>query len=289
MTELETLREQLRRQQKLASLGMLSAGIAHEIQNPLNFVINFSKMSERILADMRDILDDIEDAMDKAPQDAAERLGDTAENIAELNDIADDLTTNMQKIREHGERAVSIIQGILLISRGKEGERLPTDVAHLVHEYVWLAYHAQRANDKSFNISIRENYQDAMPKMMVIPQDLSRAVLNVVNNACYAVKERQQKAVAEGDTAYEPAISVSVGIEDGMLRIAVADNGTGIPDSVRQQLFHSTVTTKPIGQGTGLGMQITHDIIVNAHKGEIHLDTAVGEGTTFTFLIPAVS
>ena len=289
MTELETLREQLRRQQKLASLGMLSAGIAHEIQNPLNFVINFSKMSERILADMRDILDDIEDVMDKAPQDAAERLGDTAENIAELNDIADDLTTNMQKIREHGERAVSIIQGILLISRGKEGERLPTDVAHLVHEYVWLAYHAQRANDKSFNISIRENYQDAMPKMMVIPQDLSRAVLNVVNNACYAVKERQQKAVAEGDTAYEPAISVSAGIEDGMLRIAVADNGTGIPDSVRQQLFHSPVTTKPIGQGTGLGMQITHDIIVNAHKGEIHLDTAVGEGTTFTFLIPAVS
>ena len=276
MTELETLREQLRRQQKLASLGMLSAGIAHEIQNPLNFVINFSKMSERILADMRDILDDIEDVMDNAPQDAAERLGDTAENIAELNDIADDLTTNMQKIREHGERAVSIIQGILLISRGKEGERLPTDVAHLVHEYVWLAYHAQRANDKSFNISIRENYQDAMPKMMVIPQDLSRAVLNVVNNACYAVKERQQKAVAEGDTAYEPAISVSAGIEDGMLRIAVADNGTGIP-------------TKPIGQGTGLGMQITHDIIVNAHKGEIHLDTAVGEGTTFTFLIPAVS
>lgn len=289
MTELETLREQLRRQQKLASLGMLSAGIAHEIQNPLNFVINFSKMSERILADMRDILDDIEDAMDKAPQDVAERLGDTAENIAELHDIADDLTTNMQKIREHGERAVSIIQGILLISRGKEGERLPTDVAHLVHEYVWLAYHAQRANDKSFNISIRENYQDAMPKMMVIPQDLSRAVLNVVNNACYAVKERQQKAVAEGDTAYEPAISVSAGIEDGMLRIAVADNGTGIPDSVRQQLFHSAVTTKPIGQGTGLGMQITHDIIVNAHKGEIHLDTAVGEGTTFTFLIPAVS
>ena len=122
MTELETLREQLRRQQKLASLGMLSAGIAHEIQNPLNFVINFSKMSERILADMRDILDDIEDVMDKAPQDVAERLGDTAENIAELNDIADDLTTNMQKIREHGERAVSIIQGILLISRGKEGE-----------------------------------------------------------------------------------------------------------------------------------------------------------------------
>ena len=289
MTELETLREQLRQQQKLASLGMLSAGIAHEIQNPLNFVINFSKMSERILADMRDILADMEDVTDKAPQEVAERMEDIEENIAEMNDIADDLTTNMQKIREHGERAVSIVQGILLISRGKEGERLPTDVAQLVHEYVWLAYHAQRANDKSFNISIRENYQDAMPKMMVIPQDLSRAVLNVVNNACYAVKERSLKAKEAGDETYKPSITVTAAVEDGTLRIAVADNGTGIPEHVRQQLFHSTVTTKPIGQGTGLGMQITHDIIVNAHKGEIQLDTAEGEGTTFTFLIPVVS
>lgn len=289
MTELETLREQLRQQQKLASLGMLSAGIAHEIQNPLNFVINFSKMSERIIADMRDILDEMEDVTDNMPEDVAKRMGDIADNIAELNDIAADLTTNMQKIREHGERAVSIIQGILLISRGKEGKRLPTDVAHLVHEYVWLAYHAQRANDKSFNISIHENYQDAMPKIMVIPQDLSRAVLNVVNNACYAVKERSMKAREAGDETYKPAVNVTVEVEDGMLRIAIADNGTGIPEHVRQQLFHSTVTTKPIGQGTGLGMQITHDIIVNAHKGEIQLDTAVGEGTTFTFLIPVVS
>lgn len=272
MTEIETLREQLRQQQKLASLGMLSAGIAHEIQNPLNFVINFSKMSEKLLADIKDILSDIEDMIDE-------------DDAADLMDISDDLTTNMQKIREHGERAISIIQGILLISRGKEGEKLPTDIAHMVHEYVWLAYHAQRANDKTFNISIKENYQDDMPKVMVIPQDLSRAILNVVNNACYAVKERMAKEEPNGD--FQPTISISAEVTDGRLIIRITDNGTGIPADVKEKLFHTTVTTKPIGQGTGLGMQITHDIIVRAHQGEISIDTTEGEGTTFTFSIPA--
>lgn len=272
MTEIETLREQLRQQQKLASLGMLSAGIAHEIQNPLNFVINFSKMSEKLLADIKDILSDIEDMIDE-------------DDAADLMDISDDLTTNMQKIREHGERAISIIQGILLISRGKEGEKLPTDIAHMVHEYVWLAYHAQRANDKTFNISIKENYQDDMPKVMVIPQDLSRAILNVVNNACYAVKERMAKEEPNGN--FQPTISISAEVTDGRLIIRITDNGTGIPADVKEKLFHTTVTTKPIGQGTGLGMQITHDIIVRAHQGEISIDTTEGEGTTFTFSIPA--
>lgn len=274
MTEIETLREQLRQQQKLASLGMLSAGIAHEIQNPLNFVINFSKMSEKLLGDIKDIVDDISDKIDDDDAD-------------ELQDIADDLTLNMQKIKEHGERAISIIQGILLISRGKEGERLPADIAHLAHEYVWLAYHAQRANDKTFNISIKENYQPDMPKVMVIPQDLSRAILNVVNNACYAVKQRNAKEAANGNADYQPTISIAAEINDGNLIIRIADNGTGIPDDVKEKLFHTTITTKPIGQGTGLGMQITHDIIVRAHQGEINIDTVEGEGTTFTFSIPA--
>ena len=271
MTETEVLQEQLRQQQKLASLGMLSAGIAHEIQNPLNFVINFSKMSERLLADIKDIVADIE--------------GDINEDdAADLNDIADDLTTNMQKIREHGERAISIIQGILLISRGKDGEKLPTDIQHLVHEYVWLSYHAQRANDKSFNITIKEDYQEQMPRVMVIPQDLSRAVLNVVNNACYAVKERT--TAETGNDTYQPTISVSVKLDGDTLVISIADNGTGMPDEVREKLFKTIITTKPIGKGTGLGMQITHDIICRSHNGTIDIDTAVGKGTTFTFRIP---
>lgn len=273
MTETEILREQLRQQQKLASLGMLSAGIAHEIQNPLNFVINFAKMSEKLLKDMKEIVEDIEDKVDE-------------DDAADLQDIADDLTINMQKIREHGDRAISIIQGILLISRGKEGERLPTDIAHLVHEYVWLSYHAQRANDKSFNITIKEDYQDNMPKVMTIPQDLSRAVLNVVNNACYAVKERTTLEQAEDNTDYTPTISIKASINDGKLCIAISDNGTGIPDDVKAKLFKDIVTTKPIGKGTGLGMQITHNIIVEGHHGEILIDSAVGEGTTFTFVIP---
>ena len=256
-------------QQKLASLGMLSAGIAHEIQNPLNFVINFSKMSEQLITDMKDIIDDVRENI---PEDDAD----------ELDDIISNLTVNIQKIREHGERAVSIIQGILLISRGKEGECIPTDIAHLLHEYVWLAYHAQRANDKSFNISISENYQEDMPHLMVVPQDLSRAVLNVVNNACYAVTE---KAATAGED-YKPTISVTAKLEGNDLIISIADNGCGMTDEVRNKLFHETITTKPIGKGTGLGMIITHDIIVNEHHGRIDIDTKLNEGTTFTFVIP---
>lgn len=274
MTEIETLREQLLQQQKLASLGMLSAGIAHEIQNPLNFVINFSKMSEKLLADIKDIVDDIQDKIDDDDAD-------------ELNDIADDLTMNMQKIREHGERAISIIQGILLISRGKEGERIPTDIPHMVHEYIWLAYHAQRANDKSFNISIKEDYQEDMPRVMVIPQDLSRAVLNVMNNACYAVKERGCQEREKGNEEYVPSVAVKVALADGKLTISISDNGTGITEEVKQKLFKAAITTKPIGQGTGLGMQITHSIIADSHHGEIKVESEMGRGTEVSFVIPA--
>ena len=273
MTELEILRKQLLEQQKFASLGKLSAGIAHEIQNPLNFVINFSKMSERLLADLKDIVSDLEGKIDE-------------DDAADLEDIADDLSTNMEKIKEHGERAISIIQGILLISRGKTGERLPTDIPHLVHEYVWLAYHSQRANDKSFNVSIKEDYQEGMEKVMVIPQDLIRAILNVVNNAYYAIKQRTVKEQEETNESYVPTLSVAVSTESGKLVIVISDNGTGIPADIRERLFRETITTKPIGQGTGLGMQITHDIIVNNHHGEITIASEEGEGTSFTFLIP---
>lgn len=273
------MNSELLAQQKLASLGLLSAGIAHEIQNPLNFVINFSKMSERLLADLMEAMEDIRP---KISDDEA----------ADLMDIATDLSTNMEKIKEHGERAISIIQGILLISRGKEGERISTDVAHLVHEYVWLAYHAQRANDKSFNVNIKEDYQPDMPKMMVIPQDLSRAVLNIMNNALYAVHDRASR---EGED-FMPAVSVSVALkncdgsisggEGSCIAITIADNGCGIPDDIKQQLFSQAVTTKPVGKGTGLGMMITHDLIVKNLKGSITIDSTVNEGTTINITIP---
>lgn len=267
--QIETLKEQLRKQEKLASLGLLSAGIAHEIQNPLNFVINFSKMSDKLLKDLTEI---VEDNIDKLPADDCE----------ELQDIVDDLKENMAKIVEHSERAINIIHGILLVSRGKEGQKLPTDICQLVKEYVWLSYHAMRANNKQFNIAIHENYQKDMPQVMVIPQDLSRAVLNVMNNATYATWKKAQTAGED----YKPEISISVESLDDNVRISMADNGIGMSDEVKQRLYENFFTTKPIGQGTGLGMGIVRDIIENKHDGTVSFESAEGQGTTFTFMIP---
>jgi signal transduction histidine kinase len=268
--QIEILQQQLKQQEKLASLGLLSAGIAHEIQNPLNFVINFSKMSDKLLKDLTEIVEDNEENI---PQEDRE----------EVEDIVADLKENMAKIVEHGERAISIIQGILLVSRGKEGEFLPTDINHLVKEYVWLAYHALRANHKGFNITIHESYQEGLPQMMVIPQDLSRAVLNLMNNACYAVWDRSQK---EGEE-YVPTIDIKTALNaEGLLEISINDNAEGMTDEVKERLFENFFTTKPVGQGTGLGMGITRDIIENKHKGKLTFESELGKGTCFTITIP---
>ena len=269
------LQAQLNRQEKMASLGLLSAGIAHEIQNPLNFVINFSKMSVKLLEDLQEIVDD-----------CAEKLGE--DDAADLKDISVDLGENLEKIQEHGERAISIIRGILLQSRGKAGEKLPTDVGQLVHEYVWLSYHAMRANDKSFNITIREEIPESLPKVMVIPQDLSRAVLNVMNNACYTVKERSGQEGAD----YVPTITVKVaqsdkGAGEAEIRIDITDNGMGMTPEIKEKIFENFFTTKPAGQGTGLGMSITYDVITKNHGGQLLVETEPKVGTTFTFIIPA--
>jgi len=271
MTEIDQLKKQLQQQEKLASLGMLSAGIAHEIQNPLNFVINFSKMSNKLLSDLTDIVEDNAQLLPEADRE-------------DLNDIMDSLKENMEQIAENGDRAVSIIQSILLISRGKENERIPADVCQIVKEYVRLSYHAMRANHQGFNVTIHETYQEGIPQMMVIPQDLSRAVLNVMNNACYAVWQKSQTSTAD----YTPEISISVAINDNHLVITIADNGEGMTDEVKQRLFENFFTTKPIGQGTGLGMSITRDIIENKHSGKLTFTSTLGEGTTFTFTIPVM-
>jgi len=267
--EVEQLKEQLKKQEKLASLGQLSAGIAHEIQNPLNFVINFSKMSDKLLNDLTEIVEENEDKFSD----------DTRE---ELDDIMTDLQENLHKIAEHGERAISIIRGILLVSRGKENEFIPTDICKLVKEYVWLSYHAMRANNKQFNVSIREQYEEGMPMMMVIPQDLSRAVLNLMNNACYALWNKKQ---ATGEY-YNPEVSVSVKTQGTDFVINIADNGEGMTDEVKQRLYENFFTTKPIGHGTGLGMSIVKDIIENKHHGTITFESLLGKGTAFTITIP---
>ena len=268
--QIEILQQQLKQQEKLASLGLLSAGIAHEIQNPLNFVINFSKMSDKLLKDLTEIVEDNEENI-------------SADDREEVEDIVADLKENMAKIVEHGERAISIIQGILLVSRGKEGEFIPSDINHIVKEYVWLAYHALRANHKGFNITIHESYQDGLPQMMVIPQDISRAVLNLMNNACYAVWDRSQK---EGEE-YVPTIDIKTALNaEGMVEIAIQDNGVGISDEVKEHLYENFFTTKPVGQGTGLGMGITRDIVENRHHGKLTFESEIGKGTCFTIIIP---
>lgn len=284
MTEIDDLKQQLQKQEKLSSLGMLSAGIAHEIQNPLNFVINFSKMSDRLLGDLAAIVDDNASLLPEADRE-------------DLTDIVDSLKENMEQIKENGERAVSIIQSILLISRGKENERMPADVCRIVKEYVRLSYHAMRANHQGFNVTLHEQYQEGMPLVMVIPQDLSRAVLNVMNNACYAVwqKSKASPGPSEGG-GYVPEISISVAMKPETsnlqpatsLVISIADNGEGMTDEVKQHLFENFFTTKPIGEGTGLGMNITRDIIENKHGGKVTFTSTLGVGTTFTFTIPVV-
>ena len=269
MTEIEKLKEQLHQQQKMASIGMLTAGIAHEIQNPLNFVINFSKMSGKLLSDLMSIIEDSVDRLEK-------------EDAEEMQEIAEDLKENLKKIEEHGERAIDIIRSILLQSRGKEGEFLPTDVANLVHEYVWLSYHAMRASNKDFNISINEKYEEQMPKMMVIPQDFSRAVLNLMNNACYTVEERAMQE----QSGYTPTINVDVHREGEELVVSIADNGMGMTQEVQNGLYEAFFTTKPIGKGTGLGMPITREIVQERHGGQLSFTSKEGEGTTFTIRIP---
>ena len=268
--EIERLRKQVSQQEKMASLGLLSAGIAHEIQNPLNFVINFSKLSCKLLQDMEEVLDELKDNL---PADADE----------ELREIMEDLKGNMNKIEENGNRASSVIRGILLYSRGKDDEYIPTNLCQLTKEYVWLSYHAVRANNKSFNVAIEEEYDNTLQLVKVIPQDFSRAVLNLMNNACYAVFNKSKGAT---EIPYKPTIKVSLKKDGNKVRLTIEDNGSGITDEVKEKLYTPFFTTKPLGEGTGLGLSITKSIIEQKHNGTIELESQPNEFTRFTITIP---
>lgn len=272
MTETEQLRLQLQRQERLASLGLLSAGIAHEIKNPLNFVINFSNMASELVDDFSEIL--------QGPIANGQPLSEAEHK--DLDYIVTNLKDFMKEIKINGERAVDIIQGILLVSRGKEDEFVASDVCRIVKEYVWLSFHAMRASYPGFNVTIREQYQEVLPMIMVIPQDLSRAVLNVMSNACYTVWRKSQSAEED----YKPCIDIAVRMEDQVLYITVSDNGEGMTDEVKERLFENFFTTKPVGEGTGLGMSITRDIIEKKLGGKVTFTSTEGKGSTFTFTIP---
>lgn len=267
--QIEQLRTQIQKSEKLSSLGTLSAGIAHEIQNPLNFVINFSQMANDMVDDLTDILD--EKGLD---------LEDEANE--ELAEVLSTLRSYLLKIAEHGHRATDIIQGILMYSRGKADEFLPTNIQKFLKKYVWLSFHAMRANLADFNVTIHEEYDPAIPEVMVIPQDLSRAVINVMNNACYAVWKRQK---ASGDD-YSPVITVKAILKGDNFEIWIEDNGIGIPEEVRQHLFTAFFTTKPVGEGTGLGLSITREIIEGKHHGKIEVESEENKFTRFVFIIP---
>ena len=267
--QIEQLRTQIQKSEKLSSLGTLSAGIAHEIQNPLNFVINFSQMANDMVDDLTDILD--EKGLD---------LEDEANE--ELAEVLSTLRSYLLKIAEHGHRATNIIQGILMYSRGKADEFLPTNIQKFLKKYVWLSFHAMRANLADFNVTIHEEYDPAIPEVMIIPQDLSRAVINVMNNACYAVWKRQK--ASEDD--YSPAITVKAILKGDNFEIWIEDNGIGIPEEVRQHLFTAFFTTKPVGEGTGLGLSITREIIEGKHHGKIEVESEENKFTRFVFIIP---
>ena len=268
--EIEKLRKQISQQEKMASLGLLSAGIAHEIQNPLNFVINFSKVSQKLLKDMQEVLDELGDAL---PEDSVE----------EIKEIMSDLESNMNKIEENGNRASGIVRGILLYSRGKDDEYIPTDLHQLTKEYVWLSYHAVKANNKSFNVAIQEEYAVDLPLVKVIPQDFSRAILNLMNNACYAVFSKSKEIA---DATYQPTIRICLKKEGDRINLSIEDNGQGISEETKKKLYTPFFTTKPIGEGTGLGLSITKSIIEQKHNGTIEMDTRPGEYTRFTISIP---
>lgn len=269
LTELQATQKQLIQSEKMASLGELTAGIAHEIQNPLNFVNNFSEVS-------KELLDEIKEELEKG-------------NLDDAKEIMQDVIQNLEKINHHGKRADGIVKGMLQHSRTGSGQMEPTDINALCDEYLRLSYHGLRAKDKSFNARFETHFDQSIGKINVLPQDLGRVILNLINNAFYAVSA---KASAKADSAYEPTVEVSTTLSPlpgrgagGEVSIIVKDNGTGIPQKVLDKIFQPFFTTKPTGQGTGLGLSLSYDI-VKAHGGEIIVETTEGEGTNFRILLP---
>ncbi|MDB5008657.1 MAG: hypothetical protein JWP45_3050 [Mucilaginibacter sp.] len=262
--ELKTTQNQLIQSEKMASLGELTAGIAHEIQNPLNFVNNFSEVS-------MELLDEMEDELNK---------GDTEEAKA----IAADVKQNLEKIRHHGQRADGIVKGMLQHSRTSNNTKEPTDINKLADEYLRLAYHGLRAKDKSFNAELLTSFDEKLPQLNVVPQDIGRVLLNLFTNAFYATQQKQRTAGAD----YKPAVTVTTAIVKGVLNINVKDNGSGMPENIKDKVMQPFFTTKPTGEGTGLGLSLSYDIVVKAHNGKLDLHSVEGEGSEFIITLPLI-
>jgi signal transduction histidine kinase len=261
LSELKSTQAQLIQSEKMASLGELTAGIAHEIQNPLNFVNNFSEVNKELVDELQQEL----------------KAGKVDDAFAISNEIKE----NEEKINHHGKRADAIVKGMLQHSRSSSGVKEPTDINALVDEYLRLTYHGLRAKDKSFNATLKTDYDETIGNINIIPQDIGRVLLNLYNNAFYAISEKKKQV----DDNYEPTVSLSTKRINDKVEVRVKDNGDGIPQKVLDKIFQPFFTTKPTGQGTGLGLSLSHDI-VKAHGGELKAETKEGEGSEFVIQLP---
>jgi two-component system NtrC family sensor kinase len=267
LDELKAAQAQLIQSEKMASLGELTAGIAHEIQNPLNFVNNFSEVNKELITEMKHEID--------------------SGNLSEAKNIAKDIEDNEEKINFHGKRADAIVKSMLQHSRTSSGKKEPTDINALTDEYLRLAYHGLRAKDKSFNAKFETDFDDRIGQINIVHQDIGRVLLNLINNAFYSVSEKQRQDIP----GYEPTITVTtkkIGDKPGNYRveIMVADNGNGVPKRVLEKIFQPFFTTKPTGLGTGLGLSLSYDIVTRGHGGELKVETKEGEGARFIIILP---
>jgi signal transduction histidine kinase len=269
LAELKVTQAQLIQSEKMASLGELTAGIAHEIQNPLNFVNNFSEINA-------ELIDEMQQEMEKG-------------NLDDVKVISNNIKENEQKINRHGKRADAIVKGMLQHSQTSAGQKESTDINKLAEEYFRLAYHGLRAKDKSFNATLKTDFDETMGNINIIPQDIGRVLLNLYNNAFYAVNEKNQQSYlpvsADPANKYEPTVSLSTKRMSDKIEITVTDNGNGIPQKIIDKIFQPFFTTKPTGQGTGLGLSLSYDII-KAHGGQIRVESKEGGGTKFYVVLP---
>ena len=270
LDELRTAQASLLHAQKMAALGQLTAGIAHEIKNPLNFVNNFAGLSIELLGELKE---------SAAPGFAA--LDD--DTRAEIDETIEMLTGNLDKIAEHGRRADNIVKSMLEHSRGVSGERREVDLNALIDEALNLAYHGARAQDQSFNITLQRDYQPGLAPLEVAPQEMTRVFLNLFGNGFYAAAKRQRDG---GGPGFRPVLAVTTRDQGEAIEVTVRDNGTGIPPEIRDRLFQPFFTTKPPGEGTGLGLSISHDIITQQHGGTLSVDSEPGAYTEFTIVLP---
>jgi signal transduction histidine kinase len=268
LRDLQTAQDRLIQTEKLASLGQLTAGIAHEIKNPLNFVNNFSALSAELTDELNVVLKPV--AMDDKVR-------------GEVDELTGLLKDNLERVVQHGKRADSIVKNMLLHSREGSGEQRPADINALVEESLNLAYHGARAEKAGFNVTLARDFDASAGSAELFPQENTRALLNLISNGFYAAAKRKAE---NGETEFEPTLLASTKNLGGTIEIRIRDNGTGISPEVKEKMFNPFFTTKPAGEGTGLGLSMTHDIVVKQHGGRIDVESRPGEFTEFTIVLP---